>query len=198
MLEHVASTIGPWVDIISGDLPQSSCILSMTDSTTSAGWLRKSNFMDESDTKMHSQAKMFVSREHAKRILQNNIREYSQWFKGCDNIIADSLSRDFHLDDVTLTSLFHSRFSQQIPPHFKIVPLQPEISSWIYVWLQNMPDCRQRHEELHSSRIELLSDGSVSSPRLIFPAMFSSQPSINNIESPSFLHSPTPYCPHNF
>jgi hypothetical protein len=40
MLEHIASIIGPWIDIIEQTLPEFSCILSMTDSTTSAGWLK--------------------------------------------------------------------------------------------------------------------------------------------------------------
>ena len=49
MLEFVASTIGPWIDIIENNLPPLSCILSMTDSTTTNGWLRKSNFPDDSE-----------------------------------------------------------------------------------------------------------------------------------------------------
>ena len=46
MLEHIASIIGPWIDLIESNLPVFSCILSMTDSTTAAGWLRKSNFQE--------------------------------------------------------------------------------------------------------------------------------------------------------
>ena len=37
MLEFIAATIGSWIDLIKQTLPPLSCILSMTDSTTSAG-----------------------------------------------------------------------------------------------------------------------------------------------------------------
>ena len=192
MLEHIASTIGPWIDILNDDLPPSSCTLSMTDSTTSAGWLRKSNFANVDETKLHTQAKMKTSRMHASRLLKHDIREYSQWFPGNRNVVADSLSRDFHINDNSLTNLFRSNFPQQIPPRFNIAPLPLEISSWICAWLREMPNSQQRLEEHQPSTIEHGFDGSNSWKRLIFPAIFSSNPSIRNIKSPSFLHSPTP------
>jgi hypothetical protein len=40
LLEHLAAVITPWVDIIAGRLRKGDCALSMTDSTTSEGWLR--------------------------------------------------------------------------------------------------------------------------------------------------------------
>ena len=49
MLEHLAAVICPWVDLIENNLPHYSCILAMTDSTTAAGWLRKSNFQYNED-----------------------------------------------------------------------------------------------------------------------------------------------------
>jgi hypothetical protein len=46
LLKYVAFIISPWVDILAGRLKQGNCALSilMTDSSTSAGWLRKTNF----------------------------------------------------------------------------------------------------------------------------------------------------------
>ena len=41
MLEHLASIIGPWIDVIENNMPAFSCLLSMTDSTTTQGWLKK-------------------------------------------------------------------------------------------------------------------------------------------------------------
>jgi hypothetical protein len=38
-----AVIISPWVDILAGRLKNQDCVLSMTDSTTAKGWLRKSN-----------------------------------------------------------------------------------------------------------------------------------------------------------
>jgi len=39
LLEFMASIISPWIDILAGRLSRGDCALSMTDSTTSAGWL---------------------------------------------------------------------------------------------------------------------------------------------------------------
>ncbi len=39
----------PWVDIIAGRITKGDCALSMTDSTTSEGWLRKSNFIEDGE-----------------------------------------------------------------------------------------------------------------------------------------------------
>jgi hypothetical protein len=44
LLEYIASIITPWVDMLTGQLNQGDCALSMTDSSTSTGWLRKTNF----------------------------------------------------------------------------------------------------------------------------------------------------------
>ena len=107
MLEFVAATIGPWIDLIEGNLPTLSCILSMTDSTTTNGWLRKSNFPDDSEneTDAHLACKMDLARAHSLRLLDNWIKEYSQWFPGKLNDVSDCLSRDFHLKDEQLTKL---------------------------------------------------------------------------------------------
>jgi hypothetical protein len=47
LLEHLAAIIMPWIDIIAGYLKKGDCALSMTNSTTSEGWLRKSNFIED-------------------------------------------------------------------------------------------------------------------------------------------------------
>ncbi len=49
LLEHLAAIITPWADILAGRLNQGDCALSMTDNTTSAGWMQKSNFREECD-----------------------------------------------------------------------------------------------------------------------------------------------------
>ncbi len=40
-LKHLASIISPWVDIVAGQLKHGDCLLSMTNSTTSEGWTRR-------------------------------------------------------------------------------------------------------------------------------------------------------------
>jgi hypothetical protein len=51
------------------------------------------------------------------------IRDYSQWFLGKDNIIANILSRDDNRLDKELTLIFCTDCPSQIPDHFKILPL---------------------------------------------------------------------------
>jgi hypothetical protein len=47
LLKHIAAIITSWVDIIAGRLTCGDCALSMTDSTTSEGWLKKTNFIED-------------------------------------------------------------------------------------------------------------------------------------------------------
>lgn len=81
------------------------------------------------------QAKMITSRAHALRMLNNDVREYGQWFPAKYNLIADALSRDFHLDNSQLQNLFSSRFKSHIHKTFKIVQLSDMIDCWICAWL---------------------------------------------------------------
>ena len=51
MLELIASTIDPYIDLIEQKLHVLLCILSTTNSTTTNRWLRKSNFLNNSEEK---------------------------------------------------------------------------------------------------------------------------------------------------
>ena len=167
MLEHIGSTIGPWVDLLENNLPPLSCILAMTDSTTSAGWLRKSNFQENQlESKEMTAAKLKISRSHAQRILENECTEYSQWFPGEDNELADSLSRDFHLTDSQLICLFNQKIPKQTPSNLKISPLPQEIVSFLFSLLQTLPENTQRQERLSRSKISRGIDGKHSYPQL--------------------------------
>jgi hypothetical protein len=44
LLGYLAAIITPWIDLLAGCLECGDCALSMTDSTTAEGWMRKSNF----------------------------------------------------------------------------------------------------------------------------------------------------------
>ncbi len=54
LLEHLAAVITPWIDIIAGRLSKGDCALSMTDNTTSEGWLQRTNFKEENDLRQAS------------------------------------------------------------------------------------------------------------------------------------------------
>ena len=112
MMEHLSSIIGPWIDLINEKLPPLSCILAMTDSTTSSGWLRKSNFHNDGDTKSQMFGKLQTARSHALRMLNNDIREYSQWFPGKHNHILTHYPETF-----ILVMPNSSHFSNKNFPH---------------------------------------------------------------------------------
>jgi hypothetical protein len=70
----------------------------MTDSTTSEGWLWKTNYLKDADL-VQASVRIQVAREHAMRYMHHEIRDYSQWFPGIENNVADALSREMDLSD---------------------------------------------------------------------------------------------------
>jgi len=104
------------------------------DNTSALGWLFGSSFDDRQKT-VHQQ----MAREFTLMMLKEEIVLYSQHLLGISNIIADSLSRDHHLDDVTLTQLLLFICPSQLPRNFKILHLQPEITSFISSILDSLP-----------------------------------------------------------
>ena len=61
-LEFLGCQIGPLIDIEESNLPPLSCVLSITDSTTAAGWLKKSNFREELEGDMQLRLKRETAR----------------------------------------------------------------------------------------------------------------------------------------
>ena len=192
MLEHVASIVGPWIDLLSEQLPPLSCSISLTDNTTSAGWLRKSNFSDTGENAEHLHAKLQVARSYATRFINNDIREYSQWFPGKHNIIADSLSRDFHMSNTILTSVVRSILPPQTRQLFTIAPLPRNIVSWLCAWLQQLPANHQQREEHQPSNLLHGIDGTSSYIPLIFPTTHTFNLSQQESGSLSYQHSHKP------
>jgi hypothetical protein len=89
-----------------------------------------------------------VARLHATHYITLGIREYSQWFKGKDNVVADSLYCDDDQTDKELTNLFRTHCPSQIPGHFEIQPLPNKIVSWLtalLLRLQEKPQLREKH-----------------------------------------------------
>jgi hypothetical protein len=139
LLEHLAAIITPWFDIVRGCLKAGNCALSMTHSTTSEGWLRKTNFSKLGNDPIQASVCLEAARMHASNYMTTGIREYSQWFRGKDNVVADSLSRDNDQLDEELTQIFHTHCPSQIPPHFEIQPLPSEITLWLTALLLKLP-----------------------------------------------------------
>ena len=110
------------------------CILNIGDSMSTTGWLNKANFNPKTHP-MHNT----VARDHAKDIMKHNASDYSQHIPGINNVVADCLSRDFHLSNKKLTSMLKSVNPPYLPTQLKIVPLSPTIISWIGSLAQNQP-----------------------------------------------------------
>ena len=103
----------------------------MTDSSTSEGWSRKTNFTEDIEDPREVQVRIEVARGHATRLMENNIRDYSQWFPGKENDVSDALSRDDDRSDEELINILKTFVPSQVPEHFTIVPLPNKIASWL-------------------------------------------------------------------
>ena len=186
LLEFIASVVCIWLDSTLDLIPEESCLLSMGDSTTATGWMRKSNFQPEGDSDTDTTAKLQVARLLARISLKHKACLYSQWFPGKDNALADSLSRDHHLSPHELTSLVSRKIPQQLPRHFRIVPIPREVGSWICSLLAKMPEQKDRHKPQRMSDIAAGTDGTDYCRKSIYPTTHSSPPSPTNpIKPPS-------------
>ena len=67
LLEHLGSIVTPWIDMLLGGLQKGDCFLSMTDSTTSEGWSKKSNFSELGEDPVQAEVRIEVCRDDAKR-----------------------------------------------------------------------------------------------------------------------------------
>jgi hypothetical protein len=105
LLEHLASIILPWVDIIHGGLHPGTCALSLTNSTTLEGWLCKMNFSKLNNDPIQATVRIKAARMHATHYILLGIREYSQWSPGKDNVVSNSLSHDDYRSDNKLTTV---------------------------------------------------------------------------------------------
>jgi hypothetical protein len=125
LLEHLAGTISPWVDILAGGLKEGNCTLPMTDSTMSEGWMWETNFKEEMD---HVQATVRIEvTRSATRYMKHGIWEYSQWFLGSQNNVADAILQDMDRTDAELTQILFTHVPSQKLSTFKIVPLPNKI-----------------------------------------------------------------------
>ena len=141
--------ISPWVDTLAGRLNNGDCSLSMTDSTTSKGWMQNRNFKEDKNG-IQATIRIEVAQSHMAGFMDHGIREYSQWFPGIKNQVANALSRDMGRTDEELTQILFTHVPSQVPNSFKIIPLPNEIASWMTLLLQQLPE-NLRFEEVHKT-----------------------------------------------
>ena len=131
-LEFLACVVGIMLSIKEDDPAAGYCYLSATDKTSAMGWLRKSNFVSNGD---HA-AYLGLAREFTSELLRRAFLNYSQWFAGEGNWVADLLSRDLVSSNHEITTIINSRFPSQVPKSFKVSPLPAKISSLLSYWVQ--------------------------------------------------------------
>ena len=192
LLEFIAQLVSIWMDILAHRIKEFDCLLGMGDNTASMGWLRRANFRENEEGDLEWYAKQQVARKLATLILNSNTVLYRQWFRGADNDVADSLSRDAYY----LTNNSHAQFltqtiPQQVPTSFKIHPLPNVITSFITSTLLLLPVKQQRLKRQKPSELALSNVGRLSSFKLVSPHSISTVfPSSNAISS--CQHSPNP------
>ena len=169
----------------------------MTDSTTSAGWLQKSNFLVNNNDEGQVAARITIARTHARLYMNHQIREYSQWFPGKHNNVADALSRDFYLSDDELTLLILNNFPTQVPHSFHIVPLPSAIVSWMTSWLLMLPVKAQFREVHTPTTLGLGSAGPHTANPSAWPTTSTSHDSPNNNKHSSLEPSVQPFAPED-
>ena len=145
LLEFLTQVIGIWLAIEEGRLLRLGCVLAMGDSTTALGWMRRSNFRASDENNQDWVAKQKVARQLDSLSLQAEIALYKQWFKGDDNVVADSLSRDlFYLSADAHKKFLNLTTPSQLPNNFQILPLPAKICSFISSTLRLLPVQEQR------------------------------------------------------
>ena len=122
LLELLASAVTIYVTILK--MVQGSHILSFTDSYSALGWMHKASF-DPVNAESHNAVACWLGWT----LVSNNTYLYSQHSKGVENMIVDSLSRDFHMSYQTLTKNFNIILPPQTAASFHIKQLPRNVIS---------------------------------------------------------------------
>jgi hypothetical protein len=110
---------------------------------------------------------------HAKNYMALGIQDYSQWFPGNDNIVADALFHDDNCLDEEVTLILCSHCPSQIPDHFKILSLPNKIISWLTVLLHRLPEKPQLFEKHTRTKLGPGTDGHATASGLALPTLSS-------------------------
>lgn len=186
--EYIASVIGALL-AMEEDKSEHPCILSLSDSSSTVSWLHKSNH-DPQSSPVHND----IARWHAQNQIVNDACDYSQHVKGSENLVADALSRDFHLSDEKLLSLLQATVPHLLPPKPQIISLNSQITSWITSLAPLAPKKRELVWGLTPSTLAAGVAGwnSANDQKSQTPIWKNSPPSINPVSyAPSWMPSET-------
>ena len=113
LLEFLASEFSIYMTI--QQLRHRSNVLAFTDISSALGWMHNASFYPVNEGGHDT-----VTRWMGWKFVSNEASLYSQYIKGTDNIIADSLSRDFNISDQYLTKNINSILPPQTSASFHI------------------------------------------------------------------------------
>jgi hypothetical protein len=182
LLKFLAAIVTPWIDIIGGCLSPGDCTLSMTNSTTAEGWMKKSNFVKPNNDPIQATAHVHAARKYASIFMNADIKGYSQWFARKSNNVADTLSRDWHRSNKELTFILQRHFPEQMPASFHLSLLPSKIDFWMISLLPQLPVSGQLREHHTTMGLELGSIGnSIASPLDATTLTLTSSTSLNKI-----------------
>jgi hypothetical protein len=173
LFKFIALIITPWIDMMAKCIQPRDCVLSMTDSTTSTGWLKQTNFSEEAIDPIKVTIHLKVARKHASLFIHHNIKGYLQWFLGKKNNVADTLSWDFNLSNAELTKALCLHCPSQLPPHFQVVPLPSKIELWLTSLLLQPPVKEHLQEQHMKTKLDPTDDRSNASTQLASPVTLS-------------------------
>jgi hypothetical protein len=193
LLEFLASLFTVWQSIKSGINHSHPCFLAFGDNSSAIGWLHKANVDAENNYPLHAAA-----RKYAQILMQNDCCLYSQHIKGIHNNVADALSRMHHYSQEDLTHHILSSFPSQVPITFHIVPLLPEISSWMISWLQKIKEPTELDREQKTKNTEFGNVGLSTAESLKMSPTLSSRTYHPNSEQGSLEHSLPPFVDASF
>jgi hypothetical protein len=142
LLKYITSIISPWMDMLAGRLNQCDCALLMTNSSTSVGWLLKTNFWEiigDNTDLIQAQDCIETVQHHTTLFLKASIKEYFQWFPGKEYNFTNTLSHDFDRSACEIIKILLKTGLSQLPQHFQIAPLPNKISLWLTALLLKLP-----------------------------------------------------------
>jgi hypothetical protein len=102
--------------------------------------MAKTNKFSEADEDpIEATIHLKIAQKHASLFIHHNIKEYSQWFPGKENNVANAPSQDFDLSNSELIKTLCLHCPSQLPHHFQVVQLPSKIELWLTSLLLQLP-----------------------------------------------------------
>ena len=154
LLEFMVQVVSIWIDTLAGAIKPQDCLLAIGDNTTAAGWCKRTNFRSTNESDTDWIVKQKFARKLASLVLENEAVLYTQWFRGADNIVTDSLSRDLYfLSPSSHTKILQNTVAAQLPHNFRIQQVPSEVSCFITSTLRQLPVKTQRLKQQKASEL---------------------------------------------